>query len=501
MIANRETRDLASYLGLHYPARTFHVRHDACCDSPLTGRVIADVDAKVVAIARRSDVHGMLDLSRSTLRAVSPIHLQYLRNMGVTASLTISLSDGPRLWGYWRAITARLTARPALRVACEVLARTTWLRIEDEERRSLHAREHEFETRQRRLTATLSSVGSLAEALVEDRRAVLDMLDADGIHIRMDGASTHLGTTPSNAVIEALLERVRDASPGVPFVTDSLAAVVPAGIPSTSAAGAIAIPIDGDWSEHIVWFRNEQARAVTWAGDPEKPALGSVTSGERGEAHQLSPRRSFEAWRETVRGRSVAWTRPEIDAALAFAETLPDIRRARARDALAMLALRDGLTGLPNRALLLDRLEVALLDLQRGQRSLSVLFLDLDGFKAVNDTLGHEAGDRLLIEVANRLRGTVRAIDTVARLGGDEFVIVCPSDADAPDGDAVAQNLAGRLLEVLAAPIEIGERSCTVTASIGIATVSEQQSPTEALGAADAAMYRAKRSGPSRMSR
>ena len=76
--------------------------------------------------------------------------------------------------------------------------------------------------------------------------------------------------------------------------------------------------------------------------------------GERGEAQQLSPRRSFEAWRETVRGRSVPWTGPEIDAALAFAETLPDIRRARARDALAMLAMRDALTGLPNRALLLD---------------------------------------------------------------------------------------------------------------------------------------------------
>ena len=119
----------------------------------------------------------------------------------------------------------------------------------------------------------------------------------------------------------------------------------------------------------------------------------------------------------------------------------------------------------------------------------------------MNDTLGHEAGDTLLIEVANRLRGTVRAIDTVARLGGDEFVIVCPSDADAPDGEAVAEGLAGRLLKALAAPVEIGERSCTVTASIGIATVSEQQSPTEALGAADAAMYRAKRSGPSRMSR
>jgi diguanylate cyclase (GGDEF)-like protein len=502
VIAESRDPQLASYQGLHYPASDVPRPARRLLRLSPT-RVIADVDAGESALMGPDDRRAsVLDLSRSALRAVSPIQLQYLRNMGVAASLTISLADGPRLWGLLACHHGTPhRPRPALRVACEVLARTTWLRIDAQEQRSQHARERDLQASRVRLTAGLSSVGPLASALVEDRRAVLDMLGADGIHVRIDGASISVGATPPKAAIEALIDVLRDASPGVPHVTDSLREILPPGAAGSSVAGALAIPVESDWSERIVWFRNEQARAITWAGNPEKPTLEGTTPGGSGEAPRLSPRRSFEAWRETVRGRSVAWTQPEIDAAIAFAETLPDVRRARARDALAMLAMRDTLTGLPNRALLLDRLEVALLDLRRGQRGLSILFLDLDGFKEVNDTFGHEAGDLLLVEVASRLRRTVRAIDTVARLGGDEFVIVCPSDAEAPDGAAMVESLAGRLLEVLAEPIDAGGRWCTVTASIGIASVTAQQSSADALGAADAAMYRAKREGPNRMSR
>jgi diguanylate cyclase (GGDEF)-like protein len=501
VIAESRAPELPSYLGLHYPASDIPRPARRLLRLSPT-RVIADVGARPVAITGRGDVGAALDLSRSALRAVSPIHLQYLRNMDVGASLTISLADGPRLWGLL-ACHHRTPhrPRPSLRVACEVLARTTWLRVDDQERRSRHSREHELEARRARFTAGLSSVGPLAAALVEDTRAVLDMLAADGMHVHIDGASANVGATPPNAAIDALVDWLRTASPGLPHATDSLRSIIPAGIAGSSVAGALAIPLARDWSEHIVWYRNEQARAVTWAGNPEKPAIRGGAPNDGGGGERLGPRRSFEAWRETVRGRSLAWSMPEIDAAVAFAETFPDIRRARARDALAMLAMRDTLTGLPNRALLLDRLEVAMLDLRRGQRALSVLFLDLDGFKEVNDTFGHEAGDQVLVEVASRVRRTVRAIDTVARLGGDEFVIVCPSDAGAPDGAAWIEDLARRLLEVLAEPIHYDGQSRSVTASIGIATVGGEGSAAEMLRAADAAMYRAKHKGPNRMSR
>jgi diguanylate cyclase (GGDEF)-like protein len=193
----------------------------------------------------------------------------------------------------------------------------------------------------------------------------------------------------------------------------------------------------------------------------------------------------------------VPWSRVDLEAAAEFSAAIPALRSARAREALSKLALRDSLTGLPNRALLHDRLEVVLAELQRRGTRVWVIFLDLDGFKEVNDALGHEAGDEVIVEVATRIRQAVRASDTVARLGGDEFVIVCADDATTENVDS----LVGRLLDSIARPISARGELCTVTASIGLAEVEMSWEPQEALSAADAAMYRAKNLGRNRASR
>ena len=157
-------------------------------------------------------------------------------------------------------------------------------------------------------------------------------------------------------------------------------------------------------------------------------------------------------------------------------------------------ALFDGLTGLPNRRLLGDRLGQALADATRSARPVAVLFLDLDRFKEVNDTQGHLVGDRLLVEVSRRIRAVVRPADTVARLGGDEFVIVC-QDTDLRAAERVALRITG----VLGKPVEIGGRSHTVTASIGAVSSPPREPDAEALlQRADAAMYEAKARGRSR---
>jgi diguanylate cyclase (GGDEF)-like protein len=165
--------------------------------------------------------------------------------------------------------------------------------------------------------------------------------------------------------------------------------------------------------------------------------------------------------------------------------------RRRAEIELSHRALHDGLTGLPNRALLLDHLAGALARAARQGTHVAVMFLDVDHFKEVNDTLGHDAGDRLLVDVAGRLRRCLRESDTAARLGGDEFVVVCEGLA-APEQAAVS---AGRIARTLRTEIPAPRHPITVTVSVGVATSRGAAAPADLLRAADAAMYRAKERG------
>ncbi len=170
-----------------------------------------------------------------------------------------------------------------------------------------------------------------------------------------------------------------------------------------------------------------------------------------------------------------------------------DVTAAReAEDELRRRALHDTLTGLPNRALLLDRLEPALDRHLREQRPVSVLLVDLDQFKLVNDCLGHAAGDALLVTLGERMVACVRPGDTVARSSGDEFLVLCP-DVD----EAQAQQLASRLLATVCTPVEVAGRTITVTASIGVAVTPVSDAET-LLGHAYTAMYAAKSRGRAR---
>jgi len=161
---------------------------------------------------------------------------------------------------------------------------------------------------------------------------------------------------------------------------------------------------------------------------------------------------------------------------------------------LAHQALHDPLTGLPNRIMLTDRLDQALARVRRHDRMCGVLYVDLDRFKAVNDTLGHAVGDDLLIEAAARIQAAVRETDTVARLGGDEFVVLCEDI----EGVHHATDLAKRVIAALQAPFRLGDGDPHVSASIGIALSADGVETAEAiLASADIAMYRAKDNGRS----
>ena len=191
------------------------------------------------------------------------------------------------------------------------------------------------------------------------------------------------------------------------------------------------------------------------------------------------------------------------DAAMEVAQTLADVTSAYLVNAQARsdlihstahaesVALHDALTGLPNRLLLLERIEHALRVRSRSGKPLAVLFIDLDDFKKVNDTSGHQVGDDLLIAVSSRLTTMLRPGDTVARLSGDEFVILCED----LEHEGQIDGLASRLVDAIALPFDLEGVPVELSASIGIAFAREERDPEQLLHKADVAMYQVKRKG------
>jgi diguanylate cyclase (GGDEF)-like protein len=191
------------------------------------------------------------------------------------------------------------------------------------------------------------------------------------------------------------------------------------------------------------------------------------------------------------------------DDAMVVAQTLADVTsaylvNAQARSELVhtaahaqAISLHDALTGLPNRTLLLERIQHALLSRRRSGKLVAVLFIDLDDFKKVNDTSGHQVGDELLVAVGARLTNLLRPGDTLARLSGDEFVIVCGD----LDEETQVEGLATRLDVAISQPFELGELDVKLSASIGIAFAGQGNDPEQLLHKADLGMYQVKRKG------
>jgi diguanylate cyclase (GGDEF)-like protein len=198
--------------------------------------------------------------------------------------------------------------------------------------------------------------------------------------------------------------------------------------------------------------------------------------------------------------REMAAARTLADVAVGYVVMAHDRDTAlAAQQASAHAAHHDPLTGLPNRALLVDRLEHALATARRTGTAVGVLFLDLDGFKQINDVWGHHAGDQLLVHAAAQLSDIVRDGDTVARFGGDEFVVVCEGLPAGGDGAVPTQELetiADRVRVALARPTRIGDRETGLSASIGVAVGVDGADVDALLRAADHAMYQAKRQLP-----
>jgi len=320
VIAEARHPRLEPLLGHHYPAsdipqraRELYLRNRV--------RVLVDVDYAAVPLepTRRPD-GSELDMSMCHLRSMSPLHLQYLKNMGVTGTLVVSLLREGRLWGLIAAHHyAPRNIRRSLRVASELIAEVTSTRIAAIENYA-HAQIAMLVRRlEHRLIEATSTEGDWRFALFRNPRTLLQPLEATGAALCYEGEILTTGEVPSTPELRQLVSWIDDQPRSAPFECSAVAAVNPALASLTPvASGVLAIRLSTGRPDYLLWFRKEQLQSVTWAGDPNKPMIGNDPS-------ELSPRRSFAAWSEIVRGTALPWSRAELALARAVGAALVDI--------------------------------------------------------------------------------------------------------------------------------------------------------------------------------
>ncbi len=341
--------DIAPFLDLHYPASDIPKQARALY---LTSwlRLITQVDyTPAPLIPPASPRTGLpLDMSHATLRDVSPIHREYLRNMGVDASMSISIIYEGKLWGLIACHHYAPRRLPRhLRAVCELFGSMFSLQLEVR----LRAEQLEARLLSRAVLSTimqaLAEEDDYAAGLVAQQQLLLDYIAAGGlalrvgqthggVAIRVNSGITALGETPDDDQIGALtdwLTRKMGDFEGV-YSTDRLSEEFPpAKAYANVASGLLAVSVSREPRDFVLWFRPEVVQSVRWGGDPRKP----VEVGPNGT--RLTPRKSFEAWSETVRERSSPWTPSEDDAAFDLRVSLLEIVLRRI-DAAARERLR-----------------------------------------------------------------------------------------------------------------------------------------------------------------
>lgn len=339
VVAESKREDLNSFLGLHYPASDIPAQARALYEKNWI-RLISDIDYAPAPLVPAIDpeVGAPLDLTYATLRSVSPIHIEYLQNMGVRASMSISLLRHGRLWGL---IACHHYSGPHLppfgtRVAAEFLGSTLSLRLVDQfEDDELHRRLTAQAVLAELTAATMDDHITLAAELL-GAPDLLDLIPADGVVVDIEGHHRVRGTVPPPEVVSAVAAWALETGQDVAR-SESLSRDLPAlDLDPQVSAGALVINLpDGQFA---AWFRREALRSVDWGGDPHNKAI-AVSESSAGREIRLSPRKSFERWRETVRGRSEQWTPSETESAVGMRRHLVESLYRRTRDALRVADL------------------------------------------------------------------------------------------------------------------------------------------------------------------
>lgn len=499
-------QNLRSMLGHHFPASDIPPQARAMY-SRNQFRIIGSAHQSAIAMQGRpgSEDNEPVDMSDGTLRAVSPIHMQYLQNLGVGASSSIGIFEEERLWGI---VACHHT--DSLWLPSKVREALT-LMVEFASQRYFYLQQYASNYYQKRVHLLRDQMAehdwsklSSTELFSQHAGGWLNLLDASGCcYIEDEDILGTTGEVPSEGFTLRLTRWLKQHVKGRPYwsTRSIVKAMTLEDVSDDDAvfAGLLAVPmfLQGERASWLLFFRSELVELRNWAGKPEK----EVYKGATGD--MLGPRKSFSMWQQKVEGQSAPWQDQQLFAARDLARDLLIVADsshlmtlnealANANARLKNLAEQDDLTGLWNRRYAEMRLQEAQHQAQRYQANYSLLLLDLDHFKHINDQHGHNVGDRVLQRVCTSISELLRESDMFARWGGEEFVILA-THTDVKNAAQFAERVRAAVESIDASDLP------TVTVSIGISTFEPDDKTWDGLvERADKAMYRAKQLGRNR---
>lgn len=321
VIAEAKTSGLEPFLNLRYPASDIPKQARALyLRNPI--RMITDsADEGAPVYPSVSPEGKILDLSQSVLRSVSPIHLEYLRNMGVAASMSISIIVDGKLWGLFACHhQTPMALSHSKRGAAELFGQIFSLLLTSKLSQEDTVTERKVQALTSRFTSTMSTTDAPLQQMVPMLQEFSEFIAADGFGVMLNGAVHLEGSSPAPDEFSQIVKLLNRASANTIFGAHHLSASLPEAAQfADRAAGILAVPISRSPRDYIVFFRREVVRSVYWAGDPEKP----VTTGANGT--RLTPRGSFAAWQTLVEGESEHWQPATLVAAGQLRLTLLEI--------------------------------------------------------------------------------------------------------------------------------------------------------------------------------
>ena len=323
VIAEDKAEKLSPFLGLNYPSSDIPKQARQLYSLNWL-RLIPDINYKPVPIVsgKNAVTTQPRDLSFSVLRSVSPIHIEYLQNMGVAASMSISLIKDKELWG----LIACHNYTPKylnyeLRAACEFIGQVMSLELQSKEGNEDYDYKLHLKSLQTKIFEDISTSENLSQVLVKCQHNLLEAVNAQGAAIVFGDNCYRVGQTPQGESLKYLTQWVQKHLNQEIFYTDSLTKCYPEAEEfKDTASGCLAIAISPTQKIYVLWFRPEVIKTVNWAGNPNKP----LQTDEDGN-YRLSPRKSFELWKENVRYKSLPWKQCEIDAALELRKAMINI--------------------------------------------------------------------------------------------------------------------------------------------------------------------------------